>query len=158
VTGWRARRRARVHIRSDVQSLLYCNQFSAFSSHHEARVASCLPSAAATESRLGRSDAAYAVAGDGSRDTLPSGIRCGRNRHRSVFRHRRAVFVQSAVGRPQPTTEFGVPSKPRTAAAFTSSERLSVPLLRGRPPAKVVIPSSGDAVASAATISAAEQP
>lgn len=121
-------------------------------------MASRLPSAAATESRLGRSDAADAVAGNGSRDTLPPGIRCGRSRRRSVFRHRRAVFVQSAVDRPQPTTEYGIPSTPRTAAAFTSSERLSVPLLRGQPPAKVVIPSSGDAVASAAAISAAEQP
>jgi len=119
-------------------------------------VASRLPSAAPTESRVGRCDAADAVDDDGSRDALPTGIRCGRSRSGSVFRHRRAVFVQSAVDRPQPTAVFGVPSTPRTTA-FTLTERLSLPLLRGWPPAKV-FPSSGDAVTFAAATSTAAQP
>jgi len=126
-----------------------------FSSHHEARVASRLPSTAPTESRLGCCDAADAVADDGSRDALSTGIRRGRSRCRDVFRHRRAVFVQSAVDRSQPTTLFGVPSTPWTAAAFTRTERLSVPLLHGWSPAKVVFPSSGGAVAFAAATSTA---
>jgi len=153
------RRQVGVHVvaraYTSVQSLLYCIQFS---SHHEARVASRLPSSAATESRLGCSDAADAVADVGIGDAIPSGIRCGRSRLGSVFRHRRAVFLQSTVDCPKPTTVFGVPSSPWSAAAFTRQERLSVPLLRGWPSAKVVFPSSGDAVAFAAAISAAAQP
>jgi len=121
-------------------------------------VASRLPSAAPTESRLGRCDAADAVADDCSRYALPTGIRCGRSRSGNLFRHRRAVFVQSTVDRPQPTTIFGVPSTPWTAAAFTRTERLSVPLLRGWPSTKVVFPSSRDAVTSAAATSTAAQP
>lgn len=89
-------------------------------------MAARLPSAAATESRLGRSRAADALADDDGRrgDALPSRIRSGRDRRRrDVLRYRRAVFVQSAVDRPQrPTTTVqfgGVPSSaPRTAAAF----------------------------------------
>jgi len=121
-------------------------------------VASRLPSAATTENRPGRSDAANAVAYDGSRVALPAGIRCGRSRSGSVFRHRRTVFVQSAVDRPQPSTVLGVPATPWTAAALTRPERLSVPLLRGWPPAKVVFPSSCSAVTIAAATPTAAQP
>lgn len=94
-----------------------------FSPYDEARLASRLPSAAATESRLDRSCAADALADGRSGDALPSRIRsCRYRRRRDVLRYRRAVFVQSAVDRPQrpATVQFGgVPSStPRTAAAF----------------------------------------
>lgn len=97
-TDRRARRRARVYHPFSRYRALHSVRY------HEARVAARLPSAAATESRLGRSRAANALADDDGRsgDALPSRIRSGRRRRRrDVLRYRRALFVQSAVDRPQ---------------------------------------------------------
>lgn len=95
-----------------------------FSVHHEARVASRLPSVVAPESRRGRAAAAAATGPLPARD---------RRRGRSVFRYRGPVFLQSAASRAGPvdrpesttTTPFGCdPFTPsRTAAAFARSKR-----------------------------------
>lgn len=131
-----------------------------FSVHHEARVASRLPSSVASESRPGRSRAAA----DGA---LPARVRRG---GRSVFRCRGTVFVQSAADAPvvrpkSPTSTWRAPdavvapASPRTAAASARPkhrrrrmQRLLVPLLPVRPSTKVaVVPSAGGGGLAAAT-------